>query len=139
MNNAQGTFLLNGRRLSQLLFSWQEIELWSKEHCFVHDKLYFVNNKCFFSDGNELSFGCILLHFLLQLEGSIGYARWVCRCIHDASTMKNKALRYGIESMAAVPMASDGLVKYTSQYWKLHFTYIHNLSISPIGYMRFNI
>lgn len=48
----------------------------------------------------------------LQVEGSMGYAHWVCTLLKDKAKHSTEMYRYAIHQMAAIPDASDALARY---------------------------
>lgn len=48
----------------------------------------------------------------LQVEGSMGYAHWVCTLLKDKAKHSTEMYRYAIHQMAAIPAASDALARY---------------------------
>lgn len=50
--------------------------------------------------------------FNLQVEGSMGYAHWVCTLLKDKAKHSTEMYRYAIHQMAAIPAASDALARY---------------------------
>ncbi|XP_013407175.1 tetratricopeptide repeat protein 37 isoform X1 [Lingula anatina] len=48
-----------------------------------------------------------------HLEGSIGYANWVCRTLEDKSNRDSEVFKFSIVQMDAIPAACDALAKYT--------------------------
>ncbi|XP_061172794.1 superkiller complex protein 3-like [Saccostrea echinata] len=47
-----------------------------------------------------------------HVEGSLGYAHWVCTLLQDETKHNTEMYSYAIHQMLAVPAASDALVKY---------------------------
>ena len=87
--------------------------------CTLHD---FLSSKARFIDTSTVTeshscFGKLLIHLVLlfQLEGSIGYAHWVCKTLKEGLHMDKELFKYSIEQMSAIPAASDALIKYTGQ------------------------
>ncbi|XP_056022044.1 SKI3 subunit of superkiller complex protein-like [Ostrea edulis] len=47
-----------------------------------------------------------------HVEGSLGYAHWVCTLLQDKTKHGTEMYSYAIHQMSAVPAASDALVRY---------------------------
>lgn len=54
--------------------------------------------------------------YILQPEGAVGYAHWVCKTLLDRSIRNTEFFRYSIQHLAAVPAASDAMAKYTGMF-----------------------
>lgn len=50
--------------------------------------------------------------FSMQVEGSLGYAHWVCTLLQDKAKHSTEMYRYAIHQMSAIPAASDALARY---------------------------
>lgn len=49
------------------------------------------------------------------MEGSLGYAHWVCSLLQDKTKRNTEVYNYAIHQMAALPAASDALARYLGQ------------------------
>ncbi|XP_078313322.1 superkiller complex protein 3-like [Crassostrea virginica] len=47
-----------------------------------------------------------------HVEGSLGYAHWVCSLLQDKTKRNTEVYNYAIHQMAALPAASDALTRY---------------------------
>lgn len=47
-----------------------------------------------------------------HVEGSLGYAHWVCTLLQDKAKHSTEMYRYAIHQMSAIPAASDALARY---------------------------
>ena len=50
-----------------------------------------------------------------QVEGSLGYAHWVCSTLREKGRLDAQLYQYCIERMAAVPAAADALARFTGK------------------------
>ena len=53
------------------------------------------------------------------MEGSLGYAHWVCSMLQDTSKHSTELFQYAVQHMRAIPAAADSISRYIGNSYVL--------------------